>query len=144
MIGHIKQKMPSKYVDITSIIQVIGCVYNNPQLLDFTDKYTIIDEDFADEFHKIVFGLFITIIGLTIFLVACNVGYLNMGYFIGESISGGSFKYMLIILHLKIFQTFYPVDRNHRLFLQNKKVKNGFLKPQKIVQLIHLIIIIIE
>lgn len=48
--------MPSKYVDITSIIQVIGCVYNNPQLLDFTDKYTIIDEDFADEFHKIVFG----------------------------------------------------------------------------------------
>ena len=48
--------MPSKYVDITSVIQVIGCVYNNPQLLDFTDKYTIVDEDFANEFHKIVFG----------------------------------------------------------------------------------------
>lgn len=48
--------MPSKYVDPTAITQVIGCVYNTPQLLDFTDRYTITDEDFADEFHKIVFG----------------------------------------------------------------------------------------
>ena len=36
--------MASKYVDTTSIMQVIGCVYNNPQLLDFTDKYTITPE----------------------------------------------------------------------------------------------------
>ena len=48
--------MSSKYVDTTSIMQVIGCVFNNPQLLDFTDKYTITDEDFPDEFHKIAFG----------------------------------------------------------------------------------------
>lgn len=48
--------MPSKYVDSTAITQVIGCVYNTPQLLDFTDRYTITDEDFADEFHRIVFG----------------------------------------------------------------------------------------
>ena len=48
--------MASKYVDTTSIMQVIGCVYNNPQLLDFTDKYTITDSDFANEFHRIVFG----------------------------------------------------------------------------------------
>ena len=48
--------MASKYVDITAIMQVIGNVYNNPQLLDFTDKYTITDEDFADEFHRIAFG----------------------------------------------------------------------------------------
>ena len=48
--------MASKYVDTTSIIQVIGCVYNNLKLLDITDKYTITDEDFPDEFHKIVFG----------------------------------------------------------------------------------------
>ena len=37
-------------------MQVIGNVFNNPQLLDFTDKYTINDEDFPDQFHKIVFG----------------------------------------------------------------------------------------
>lgn len=48
--------MSSKYVDLTSIMQVIGCVFNNPSLLDFTDKYTITDEDFPDTFHQIVFG----------------------------------------------------------------------------------------
>lgn len=48
--------MTSKYVDVPSIMQVIGCVYNNPSLLDFTDKYTITDEDFPDEFHRVVFG----------------------------------------------------------------------------------------
>ena len=37
-------------------MQVVGNVFNNPQLLDFTDKYTITEEDFADEFHKIAFG----------------------------------------------------------------------------------------
>ena len=37
-------------------MQVIGNVFNNPQLLDFTDKYTIVDEDFPDQFHKIAFG----------------------------------------------------------------------------------------
>lgn len=37
-------------------MQIIGNVYRNPQLLDFSDKYTIIEEDFPDEFHKIAFG----------------------------------------------------------------------------------------
>lgn len=48
--------MPSKYVDTTAIMQVIGCVFNTPQILSFTDKYTITDEDFPDEFHRIAFG----------------------------------------------------------------------------------------
>lgn len=48
--------MASKYVDVTALMQVIGCVYNNPQILDFEDKYTITDEDFPDEFHRTVFG----------------------------------------------------------------------------------------
>ncbi len=48
--------MASKYNDPTATMQVIGCVFNNPQLLDITDKYTIVDEDFADSFHKVVFG----------------------------------------------------------------------------------------
>lgn len=46
----------SKYVDTTAFIQVIGNVYNNPSLLDLTDKYVITDNDFTDEFHKIIFG----------------------------------------------------------------------------------------
>ena len=46
----------SNYVDTTSIIQVIGCVYNTPSLLDYTDKYSIVEHDFPNEFHKVVFG----------------------------------------------------------------------------------------
>ena len=48
--------MSSKYVDVSAIMQVIGCVFNTPQLLDYTDKYTITEEDFPDQFHKIAFG----------------------------------------------------------------------------------------
>lgn len=46
----------SKYNDVAAIIQVIGCVYNNPELLEERDRYTIIDEDFENEFHRVVFG----------------------------------------------------------------------------------------
>ena len=48
--------MSSKYVDNTSILQVIACIFLNPNLLSFNDKYTFNEEDFPDEFHKIVFG----------------------------------------------------------------------------------------
>lgn len=48
--------MPSKYTDLTSVIQVIGSVFNTPQLLDYSDKYWITEDDFDDKFHRIVFG----------------------------------------------------------------------------------------
>jgi len=48
--------MASKYIDITAIMQVIGCVFNQPQLLDYDDKYKFIEYDFPNEFHKIIFG----------------------------------------------------------------------------------------
>ena len=47
--------MKSKYVDVPSIVQVIGNIYNNPTLLD-NEKYTFLEDDFPNEFHKIVFG----------------------------------------------------------------------------------------
>lgn len=46
----------SKYVDTASIIQVIGCIYNNPKILEKKDKYTFSEFDFPEEFHKILFG----------------------------------------------------------------------------------------
>jgi len=46
----------SKYVDTPSIVQVIGGIYTNPSLLDMEDKYTFYEEDFPEEFHKILFG----------------------------------------------------------------------------------------
>lgn len=48
--------MASRYNDPVAVMQVIGCVYNNPSLLDIEDKYSITDEDFQDKFHQIVFG----------------------------------------------------------------------------------------
>jgi len=48
--------MASKYVDSTAIVQVIGCIYNNSHILDADDTYSITEEDFPNEFHKIVIG----------------------------------------------------------------------------------------
>lgn len=48
--------MASKYIDITALTQVIGCVFNNPKLLDNSDKYIITENDFPDAFYKIIFG----------------------------------------------------------------------------------------
>lgn len=47
--------MNNKYTDIPSVIQVIGNVYQNPSLLD-DDKYSFHEEDFTEDFHKILFG----------------------------------------------------------------------------------------
>ena len=48
--------MSSKYIDTSSIVQVIGCVYNNPKILDYGDKYVITEDDFDNDFHRVVFG----------------------------------------------------------------------------------------
>lgn len=48
------------------------------------------------EFRKIILGTLITIIGLTIFLVASNVGFLNMGYYIGNYFASIGYKEILI------------------------------------------------
>ena len=48
--------MNSSYVDTAAITQIIGCVFNNAAILDDTDKYMIHEEDFVEDFHKIVFG----------------------------------------------------------------------------------------
>lgn len=48
--------MNKSYTDATAITQVIGCVFNNASILDNTDQYIIQDNDFVEDFHKIVFG----------------------------------------------------------------------------------------
>lgn len=47
--------MNSKYTDVPACMQVIGGVYNNPSLLD-NEKYSFTEEDFTEEFHRILFG----------------------------------------------------------------------------------------
>ena len=48
--------MASKYIDITSTIQVIGNIVKNPTLLEQEEKYWFIEDDFPEEFHRVVFG----------------------------------------------------------------------------------------
>ena len=46
----------NKYAEIPNLVQVIGCIYKNPKLLERDDKYKFNEQDFYDEFHKLVFG----------------------------------------------------------------------------------------
>ena len=48
--------MKSKYVDRTALAQVIGSIFNSPQILDLTDKYTITEADFPDELLQVIIG----------------------------------------------------------------------------------------
>lgn len=48
--------MSSKYVDVSACMQVIGDVFINPSLLDLEDKYKFNEQDFPQEFHRILFG----------------------------------------------------------------------------------------
>lgn len=49
--------MASKYVDNTSIVQVLGCIYNDPAILDASDTYNMTEEDFPNDFHKLIMGI---------------------------------------------------------------------------------------
>ena len=46
----------SNYIDITAITNVIGNAFNNPKLFEAEDKYFFNEDDFVDDFHKVVFG----------------------------------------------------------------------------------------
>lgn len=90
--------------------QILSCLKDvllaiSPILIVFLIYYFITKNVTKTELHKIIFGVIITIFGLTIFLVASNVGFLNMGYYIGEYIGNSNFKYWLvpIIMLLSFF-----------------------------------------
>lgn len=67
-----------------------------PIFAAFIVYYFITKNVTRNEFHKIFLGIIITIFGLTIFLMACNVGFMNMGYHIGEYIASTNLKYLLV------------------------------------------------
>jgi len=59
--------------------------------------YQLITKDIGKvEMRKIILGIIIIIIGLTLFLTAANVGFMDMGYFIGEEMFSSKYKYWLI------------------------------------------------
>lgn len=68
----------------------------SPILAVFIIYYLITKNVTKNEFKKIIIGTILTVAGLTLFLLASNVGFLNMGYFIGEYMASTNFKYLLI------------------------------------------------
>ena len=83
------------------LIQLVSCFKDvilsiSPILIVFMIYYYLTRKVSKREMRKIIFGSIITIIGLTIFLVASNVGFLNMGYYIGNYISSTDYKMLLI------------------------------------------------
>lgn len=46
----------SKYSDTSAALQVIGCIYKQPSLLNDEGKYFFSEEDFTNDFHKVMFG----------------------------------------------------------------------------------------
>ena len=51
-----KMKQVSKYEDRAAVNHLIGNIYNNPGLLDITDKYFFNEEDFTEDIKKVLFG----------------------------------------------------------------------------------------
>lgn len=47
--------MSVRYVDTPSIVQVIGTVYQNPELID-DEQYSFSSEDFTENLQKVIFG----------------------------------------------------------------------------------------
>ena len=45
----------AKYMDSAATVNVIGCIYNNPSLID-NENYNFAEYDFPEDFHRIVFG----------------------------------------------------------------------------------------
>ena len=45
----------SKYVDTSAIMQVLGAIYKNPELLD-NENYFFHEVDFVEDFHTTLFG----------------------------------------------------------------------------------------
>ena len=48
--------MGSRYYDTTAVIQVIGSILKDPSLLNDEGKYFFHEEDFINDFHKVIFG----------------------------------------------------------------------------------------
>lgn len=46
----------SKYTDVVAAMHVIGNIYRNPHILENEETYFFNEEDFTEDFHKVIFG----------------------------------------------------------------------------------------
>ena len=71
---------------------------------------------------KILIGLAYTYIGLVLFLTGVNVGFMFVGYYIGETIAGSS--YQLLILPLGMLIGYFIVSAEPAVKVLTKQVEN--------------------
>lgn len=81
---------------IVSLGDVLFSIF--PILIVFLFYQAITRDINKIEMRKIIFGILLVIMGLTLFLTAANVGFMDMGYFIGKEMFASNFKYLLIPL----------------------------------------------
>lgn len=106
-----------------------------PILIVFIIYYFLTKNVSEREFHKIILGIILTILGLTIFLVASNVGFLNMGYYIGEYIGHSQGKYLLVPL-IMILAFFIAIAEPAVIVLINQiNDFTGGSIPKKVLQI---------
>lgn len=69
----------NRYYDTTSAIQVIGCVYKQPSLLEDEGTYFFTEEDFTNDFHRVMFGSMrnLYLMGTTSFSIKIIEDYLK-------------------------------------------------------------------
>jgi len=54
------------------------------------------------ELRKVILGIFVIIVGLTLFLTAANVGFMDMGYYIGEVMTTNNHEQLLVLIAMII------------------------------------------
>ena len=72
-------------------------------------------------FMRIILGLVITCVGLTLFLLGVNVGFSSLGYVLGEKLAGGSLKYVLI--PIAMVMGWFIINAEPAVHVLNKQVE---------------------
>lgn len=92
----------------------------------------------SKRFHKhqlirIALGLVYTYVGLVMFLTGVNVGFMPAGQYIGQSIAGGSHKYMLIPIGMLIGYFIVKAEPAVRVLTkQVEEITNGSITQKSI------------
>ena len=72
-------------------------------------------------FMRIVLGLLITCVGLTLFLTGVNVGFSSLGYVLGEKLASGSLRYILI--PIAMVMGWFIINAEPAVHVLNKQVE---------------------
>ena len=90
---------------------------------------------YKKELKKLSLGLFVILIGLTLFLVGANIGFLKIAYLIGNSLVLSEYSYLL--LPISAILGFYIVQAEPSVKVLTEQIESitGGSIPKKIIML---------